>query len=121
MAGIAVPEVLAISGVDDDLQCNIARISLSSARPNWECIGENALGYLLRVARTKQGHDRREALPLGEIAARTGFSKRSHLNAAFKKRFAPTPMSLRCGKAREEAASYQTDSEAIAPAGGVTP
>lgn len=187
-AGIAVPEAVAILGVDDDdLQCNMARVALSSVRADWARIGEHAVEHLVRLARTGRGHGRHEAmppisvsvrqssdqlavddplaarallrirafggkrltamavatdlgvsrrtlerhmrrtlgtsvhsaihearmqrahtmvvesrLPIGEIAARLGFTKHSHLNAAFKKRFARTPMSLRRGAALKE-------------------
>jgi LacI family transcriptional regulator len=188
-AGIAVPEALAILGVDDDdLECNMARVALSSVRQDWERVGERAMDELVRLVRTRGLPARSETipplgisvrqstdqlavedalaaralqrihrwgeskisaeilaselgvsrrtlerhmelavgrsvhaailearlqrayrmvvetrLPVGEIAARTGFSKHSHLNAAFKKRFETTPMSLRRAKAREEA------------------
>lgn len=191
VAGIAVPEALAILGVDDDdLECNMARVALSSVRPDWERIGERAVEELVRLVRTKRRPGRPEAipplsvsvrqstdqlavedalaaralqrihrwgeakitaelvaaelgvsrrtlerhleravgrsaratilearlqrayrmvvesrLPVGEIAARTGFSKHSHLNAAFKKRFDTTPMALRRAEARQELAA----------------
>ncbi|MCC5841812.1 MAG: substrate-binding domain-containing protein [Opitutales bacterium] len=184
-AGIAVPESLSILGVDDDdLQCNMARVALSSVCADWTRIGERAVEHLVRTSRTGRGRSRQEvvaplgvtvrqstdqlavedalaaralrrihswgqtklspenlaaelgvsrrtlerhlvhavgrsvhaaifearlqrayrmvvetSLPVGEIAARTGFSKHSHLNAAFKKRFSATPMSLRRAEA----------------------
>ena len=186
-AEIAVPETLAILGVDDDeLQCNIAWIALSSVSPNWTGIGERAVEHLMRVVRTGSDPGRHEALapvsvsvrqstdhlavedplaartlhglraraaerltvstiaaelgvslrtlerhmrqtmglsvhtaiqnarlqraytmiaetrlPIGEIAAELGFSKQSHFNAAFKKRFERTPTSVRRWKLKK--------------------
>ncbi len=192
-AGIAVPEAVAILGVDDDdLQCNMARVALSSVRADWARVGEHAVEHLVRVARTGRGHGRHEAiapitvsvrqstdqlavddplaaralrrirtrtesrlsatalagelgvsrrtlerhmeravgrsvhaaifearlqrahrmvvetrLPVGEIAARSGFSKHSHFNAAFKKRFKTTPTLLRRGAAMDDTAAFE--------------
>lgn len=46
-------------------------------------------------------------LPVGEIAARSGFSKHSHFNAAFKKRFKTTPTLLRRGAAMDDTAAFE--------------
>jgi LacI family transcriptional regulator len=68
---IAVPEKLAILGVDDDeLQCNIATVALSSVRPDWTRIGERAVEQLLRMVQAGPGQGRHEAIPPVSLSLR---------------------------------------------------
>lgn len=70
-ADIAVPEKLAILGADDDeLQCNIASIALSSVRPDWTRIGERAVEQLLHTVRTGRGQGSHEAIPPVSLSLR---------------------------------------------------
>lgn len=76
---------------------------LGVSRRNLERRLQRAVGKTVHAAITDARLQRvyqlvvQSRLPIGEIAAQTGFSKHSQLNAAFKQRFGRTPSQVRKG------------------------